>query len=162
MNALAPVMSPEAIQAREAAEWNGRYHYYDDAILAVGDRIEDQVPFTLPTGDTLSYRMVTMIAGRDSCAGETCARIQVAYDSDLGAANKLVSEMSSKLFHALDADSIAPSSSGTRVSGTCDRLVHPGTLQIHSETAKRVMWMTIRMAGHDPVDAVMTETRTYA
>jgi hypothetical protein len=160
VKALAPVLSHEAVFAREAAEWNGRYQDYHDAVLAVGDRIETRVPFTLPSGDTLSYRMIISIAGRESCASGTCARIQVVYDSDLAAVDRMLTQMSGDLFHAL-GDSLGPSSSGTRISGTISRLVDPSTLRICGETSKRVLGMTIRVPGHDPVQGVMTETRVY-
>jgi hypothetical protein len=157
--ALAPLLSPEAILAREAAEWNGRYRYFDGATLQVGETIEDESPFVLPNGDTLTFRSVTRVAGREPCAPETCVRIRIDYDSDARALERLTTETASTIVRAFGADSLAPSASGARVSGSVSRLLHPGTLHVRSEKATRVMRMTVRVPGYDPVAAVVTETR---
>jgi hypothetical protein len=159
--ALAPLLSPDAVFAREAAEWNGRYQDFADAALHTGDRIEAPVPFSLPNGDTLTYHMVISIAGREPCGAARCARIEIAYDSNLDAVHGMIDQVTGRIIRAAGADSLGLSSSGGRVTGTVSRLVDPATLLIRSEVTKRVMRMTVRAAGQEPVPVVMTETRTY-
>jgi hypothetical protein len=158
VKSLEPMVTPRVLFAREAAEWTGRYQFFVERTFEIGQRIVDESPFVLPNGDTLSYRTVTTIAGREPCGGDSCVRVETEYDSKAGALDRFTTEAAGQMTRATQ-DSTAVSTSGSRVSGTLSRLVAPRTLRIHSEKATRITHMTITVAGHDPVAMVMTETR---
>ena len=143
---LAPLLSEEALVARERAEWDARIGDFAGREFALGESFESELPFTLPNGESLVQTTRTSVPGLEPCAAGSCARVSVRYDSDAA---------------GLAGEAAGAPGAGSRVSGTATRLVDPATLLIQSETGSQTIEMTVEVPGQGPVPATLTEERSY-
>jgi hypothetical protein len=143
---LAPLLSEEALVAREKAEWDARVGDFAGREFALGDSFESELPFTLPDGESLVYTTRTSIPALEPCAAGSCARVSVRYDSDAA---------------GLSGEAAPAPGAGSRISGSATRLVDPSTLLIQSETGSRKIEMTVEVPGQGAVPATVTEERSY-
>jgi hypothetical protein len=138
--ALAPLLSEQALVARETAEWNGRIGDFAGNDFAIGDSVDAEVPFTLPNGDALVYLMRISFPRLEDCAAGSCVRVEQRYDSD----------------------SLAATASGSRISGSASRLIDPRTMLIYGEVVTRTISMTMDVPGQGPVPTTLKEERSYS
>ncbi len=106
---LSPLLSIEALKAREIAEWNGRVGDYVGAEVRIGDNFVADVPYQIPGGSTINYTLHTTIAGFIPCGEKKCVRIEQAYDSQADNVAKMAGEVVSKL-----AQSVSPETQKSR------------------------------------------------
>lgn len=162
---LAPLLSEEALVAREKAEWDARIGDFAGREFVLGEAIESELPFTLPNGKSLVYTTRTSVEALEPCAAGSCARVAVRYDSDAAGLAEWVGETAGAIRGAVagsTSGSVAPApGSGSRVSGSATRLIDPATMLIESETSARDIEMTLEVPGEGPVDATVSEERSY-
>jgi hypothetical protein len=160
--ALAPLLSEQALVARETAEWNGRIGDFAGNDFAIGDSVDAEVPFTLPNGDALVYLMRISFPRLEDCAAGSCVRVEQRYDSEADAVGKAVSETAADLASKTGADSLAATASGSRISGSASRLIDPRTMLIYGEVVTRTISMTMDVPGQGPVPTTLKEERSYS
>ena len=54
---LSPMLNTEALKQRDISEWYGRIGDYINKKISIGDVWEYEVPFTLPNGIDLNYKI---------------------------------------------------------------------------------------------------------
>lgn len=109
--ALAKILDPESILARERTEWNARIGSFAGKTFELGSSWVTEAPLALPSGGEVQLRTHTELAERTRCGGDRdCVRLRFRYDSD-----------------------------EPRVTGTGERVVDPSTLLIYSEAVERVL-----------------------
>lgn len=158
--ALTPVLSADALAARDTAEWNGRIADFVFAEARVGEAIEGEERSTLPDGTETRYKTVTWFPGFEPCPAGECLRVEQIYDSDeeeLGRRRRLATEGSE------EADAAGRSSwaSAPRVSGRATRLIDPTTLLIYSESSSRTITVELNTPGAGRAPTEIREERRY-
>ncbi len=160
--ALAPLLSEAAMQARETAEWNGRIGFFVGLSPHIGQVISGDTPYTLPNGETIHYTVRTSFPRMEPCRGGSCVRIEIRYDSDTAALDKLVPGDAKDAAAAGAAQSVIPSFTGGSISGGASRLVDPQTMLIYEEHSQRTITMNVTLPGGATVPAMQRETRQHS
>ncbi len=158
--ALAPMVSEQAMLARQVAEWNGRIGDYAGVDFSLGDAIEGEASVTLPSGRPMVYTTRIWFPDTEPCGETTCVRVEQRYDSDDPALSEHSGEVVSGIYDALDAP--APEIDGQRIAGRVSRLIDPRTMLIYREASKRVITMTMDIPGGGKGPARFTQERHYA
>lgn len=158
--AAAPVLSKRSLTQRDVAEWNGRIGDFAGATVTVGQRVDTTSPYTLPSGEAITYAMHVRFSGWESCASaDSCLRIDTEFDSDAAALGGVVSgRVSGALGTGRDSLTVRPTS---RLYGWSHRLVDPRTLLIHGEVTSRTIVMTVHVPDHGDVPVTLKEERRY-
>jgi len=158
---LAPMLDEQAVVAREKAEWNSTVGDFAGADVAIGDVLETEVPFTLPDGESLVYFARTSFPRMEACPAGSCVRVEVLYDSDAAALDRLATRAAAGIAAAASDEAVAVSPSGIRLSGSTTRLIDPSTMLIYEETRERTTKMSVEVPGRGSIPSTMKETRRY-
>jgi hypothetical protein len=149
--AVAKLVTEEAMVAKEKAEWAGRISDFTGESFELGSSWTSEVPFALPTGEEILYYTRTEIAEKARCGDRDCVRIRFRYDTDASAIGAKVGESMSEVSKGVGGPEVQIKK--TTITGGGERLIDPATMLIHSETLER----TMNMEGM----GVSTEKREY-
>ena len=161
---LAPMLNSETLKQREIAEWNGRIGDYLSKEISIGDVWEYEVPFTLPSGVDLNYKVKTHFKEQIQCGKSKCIFIEQIYDS---AAEGMADLMNDVVKTVSEGDEekkkIMPkvSQSGSSIKGKVTRVIDPTTMNIYKEEIERTMQMEMDVPGHGRIPTKMIEKRSY-
>ena len=143
--ALASVLTVDAMEARDRAEWDGRISGYLGAEVSVGDTFESESTFQLPDQSVITYQTITTIAGFEPCPAGRCVRIEQTYDSQSENLAKFASEVANEVADHVQGDDdldnqvAKPDLATASISGRVSRLVHPETMTFFEESIERDM-----------------------
>ena len=155
---LAAGLDEEAMIRREEVEWNGRIGDFAGKTFSMGEVLEGEVAFTLPTGENIVYQTRTWFPGYEPCGAGRCARVELRYDSDAEAFEETISRSVGAI---VEDDGAGSSSGGPRIVGAASRVIDPATMLIHSETLTRKISMTLEIPGKGTVLGDIREEKNY-
>ena len=161
---LAPVINSDALKKREAAIWDGRIGDYIGQSVSIGDTWEYEVPYTLPNGIALNYKIKTHFKQKKPCGKSTCVLIEQIYDSAAegmdDAANQIMAS-TAEVMEQDKADLPQAHQTGSSIKGKVTRLIDPSTMLIYHEEMERTMKMEMEIPGMGIVPSNMLEKRIY-
>lgn len=162
---LAPMLNPDLLKRKEAAEWNGRIGDYLGKKVSIGDVWESEVPFTLANGTELIYRNKIYFSERVSCGKSTCVRIEQVYDSTAEGVAALVNKFVKGVAKSAKDTSVknAPkfNQKGSSINGRVIRIIDPNTMFIYKEELERTIKMEMDIPGTGRVPTRMVEKQIY-
>lgn len=162
VKALAPLLNEKTMVARETAEWNGRIGEFAGKTITIGEPTDTEVPFRLPSGESLKYYMRTTVRGLEPCPAGMCARIEMTYNSDASQLGKAVGKTIVNLAAAAGKDLPDTKVTQSDVSGSASRLIDPKTMLLYGEKLARSVTMQMTVPGKGKVPTRMSETREYS
>jgi hypothetical protein len=161
---VAPSLSPQALETKEIAEWQGRVGELAGQELEMGAGYVSESQFPLPDGRTVPFVTALKAASFVTVAGRKCVKLEFKYNSDAkafaGFANG-VAEAASKLVDPSGKQKMSVNQTSASISGEGWRIVDPATMLIYAEKTSRTIKMTMTVPGQGEVPALMTETRQY-
>lgn len=163
MQQLAPVLDVQAMKARAGAEWNGRIGDFIGRKINIGDEEQNQVPFELPDGSNVTFRVHTVYAAMEPCGNTRCVRIEQHYDSQADEAARFSGQVANKIVRGVapEAGISNPRKNKARILGRITRLIDPSTMLIYREESSRQLEMEIDIPGIGLVPGTMSETRVH-
>ena len=81
---LSAALDIDALKQKEFSEWNGRIGNFINKEFSIGDVWEDDVPYRLPNGAKLNYKVKTNFKKQVEYNGVKCVLIEQTYDSTGG------------------------------------------------------------------------------
>ncbi len=161
---LAPMLNKESLKQKEAAEWNGRIGDYLGKEISVGDTWQYEVPFKLPNGVNLNYKVRTHFKKQIPCGTSKCILIEQVYDSAGEGMGDLMNDAAKSLPEGVEEkEQSVPNvrQSGSSIQGRVTRLIDPTTMNIYEEELERTMQMEMDVPGQGRISTKMIEKRSY-
>lgn len=162
---LSAILNPDLLKQREASEWNGRIGDYLGKKVTLGEVWEYDVPFTLPNGTNLNYKIKTHFTGMVSCGDSSCIKIEQSYDSNPEGIGEYAYETVSNVAESVKegAKEVVPkiNDDNSSINGKIIRIIDPKTMLIYKEELERTMCMEMEMPGSGFVPTKLIEKRIY-
>ena len=160
---LAPILNIDVMKAKDIAEWNGRIGDYVGVEVEIGDTFVAEIPYQIPNGPTIDYRVQTSISALVPCGEKKCLRIEQHYDSRADNLAKMTGEVVSNVSEALSPELSGSSSDSNTaiIKGEVVRVIDPETMLIYAENSSRTIAMEIDLPGEGLIPVKTTETRSY-
>lgn len=162
---LEPILNPEYLKQKEASEYNGRIGDYLGKTVSKGEVWEYDVPFTLPNGTNLTYRIKTHFLEMLSCDKSKCIKIEQVYASDAEGvadlASSVVKGVAESIKESSDDNDPKFNKKNASINGKVIRLIDPKTMLIYKEELERTIHMDMDLPGQGLVPIKLIEKRTY-
>ncbi len=136
VQALAPMLDANLLEAAEKAEWKRRYQSYLGVTVSVGDAWDANAQLTLPTGERLEHAVRTTFAASNGCGAARCIEIRTVT--------------------AAEAEPGAP-----KIHYEERRLLEPDTMRVHRETLDQSIEMMLQVPGRPDAVARHTLSRVF-
>lgn len=158
--AIAELVDPEALAAREKAEWDSRYGDLLGKTVRVGDVWRDRASYEVPGGPTIAYAVKTSVPRALPCAAGTCLAIETTSWSDAPAAGRRTARTAGAP-EVAEAAAETPQDEAT-IEGRAGRIIDPTTMRLFREQLERTIVATVDLPGHGPTRVRTFETRSIS
>lgn len=161
---IAPYFNAETMKQKAISEWNGRTGDYIGKTVSVGDVWEQDVPFTLPNGVNLGYKIKTLIKKQSSCANSKCLLIEQSYNSKAEGIADMINNVTGAVApNGKNDETTMPkvTKKDPSIHGTVSRTIDPTTMNIFKEEVKRTIQLEMDAPGQGPIPVKMVESNTY-
>jgi hypothetical protein len=144
--ALAETLREDVLVEHETAEWNERIGELSGRTVSIGESIDGEESFTLPSGEPIALRTRTTFRRFERCGRTRCVRIERQFGSNEDAL----------------AGKVGPAEATPRVSGSLRRLTDPQTMLVYAEDLSRSVEAEVKGPDDSLVRVSIRETRRYA
>ena len=161
---LSPMLDIGAIKQREFTEWDGRIGNFINKEFSIGDVWEYEIPYALPNGVELTYKVKTHFKELVQHKNIRCVLIEQTYDSTGEGMSDLVNNVTESVSMTEADKGNIPIKAGkvsSSIKGKVTRLIDPSTMNIYKEEAERTIHMEMNIPGVGQVPVKMVETRSY-
>jgi hypothetical protein len=159
--ALASILSEEALVNKETAEWNGRIGNFVGHSINLGETWTAAEEFPLPGGEPMTFYSITHFAEEAPCGEGTCVRIEFNYNTDPVALQQSFGKPLEELLQAVGAGDHQVEMTEGSIVGGGERLIDPSTMMIYEETLSRTIKMRVRIPGQAARWTTLEEKKEY-
>lgn len=161
---LSSLLDIDTIKQREFSEWNGRIGNFLNKEFSIGDVWESEIPFTLPNGVELAYKVKTCFKKQVQHKNIRCVLIEQTYDSSGEGIADLINDATGSVSTDTDKKQGAMPkvrSNDSSIKGKMTRIIDPSTMNIYKEDVERTIIMQMDLPGAGTIPVKMIETRSY-
>ncbi len=171
---LETLLNSEILKQKEIAEWNGRVGDYLGKTISIDDIWENEIPYTLPNGVNLVYKVKTHFKSLKPCGKTNCVLIEQVYDSTIEGMDSLANDLLKPIVEKVKKGSNeskpeviqnkskpAVSQNHSSMKGKAIRLIDPTTMLIYQEKIERTIQMEMEIKGLGRVPTKVIETRVF-
>jgi hypothetical protein len=135
----------DVLAEHETEEWNERIGKLSGRTVSIGESIDGEESYTLPSGEAIALRTRTTFRRFERCGRARCVRIERQFGSNEDAL----------------AGKPGPPGATPRVSGSLRRLIDPQTMLVYAEDLSRSVEAEVKGPDDALVRVSIRETRRY-
>lgn len=159
---IEPMMNPQTLFDREAADWIGRIGIFVGQEFQSGDVWAFRDLYTLSPGVDVTYYSAIQFGGQKQIRNRNCVQIISHYNTDPTQLGRLVESSYPSVADAFGEEALRVNTTGVKIAGRGERWVDPATMLVYNEVAERTIEVTMMVEGVGDVVTTLNEKKEYS
>lgn len=159
---LEPIMNPDALFNKEAADWMGRFGLYVGQEFQSGDVWAFRDLYNLAPGRDVTYYTAVQFGAEKMINDRKCVQIKSHYNTDPQQLNTYLEGFYKNVADAFGAEALEVKIADVNISGQGERWMDPSTMLVYDEVDARTIIVKMSVEGVGEVTTSLEETREYS